>query len=112
MTDPPDHSLLRVFCSEADTHDGRPLYEWIVLKAHELDLAAATVLRGLMGFTADHRLHTAKLLRLWEDLPLVVEIVDTEENLVRLLPFLDEAMDQGMVTIEPVRVLRRDRGAE
>jgi hypothetical protein len=106
MSEPTDHSLLRVFCSEADLHEGRPLYEWVVLKAHELNLAGAIVLRGLMGFTADHRLHTAKVLRLSEDLPLVIEIVDTADHLARLLPFLDDALDEGMVTLEQVRLLR------
>ena len=87
---PGEGTLLRIFTGEADTLDGKPLYEQIVLKARELGLAGATVLRGMMGFGAHSRMHSAKILRLAEDLPTVVEIVDTEENLQKLLPFLDE----------------------
>lgn len=106
MTLPEEGTLLRVFLGEADKADGRPLYEAIVLKARELGLAGATVLRGVMGFGANSRLHTAKVLRLSEDLPIVVELVDTEERLQRLLPWLDEHVTEGLVTLERVRVLR------
>jgi PII-like signaling protein len=106
MTLPEDGMLLRIFIGESDKHRGRPLYEAIVLKAREAGLAGATVLRGLMGYGAHSRVHTAKVLRLSEDLPIVVEIVDTEEKLRGLLPWLDEVITEGMVTLEKVRVLR------
>ena len=106
MTLPEEGMLLRIFIGEADRHRGRPLYEAIVLKARELGLAGATVLRGVMGFGAHSRLHTAKVLRLSEDLPIVVEIVDTEANLQKILPWLDEVVEEGMVTLEKARVLR------
>ncbi len=110
MTLPEDGMLLRIFIGEADKVRGRPLYEAIVLKARELGLAGATVLRGLMGFGAHSRLHTAKVLRLSQDLPIVVEIVDTEENLRKILPWLDEVVEEGMVTLEKARVLRYRHG--
>jgi len=103
---PEEGLLLRIFIGESDTHQGKALYEQIVLKARELNLAGATVLRGIMGFGATSRLHTAKLLRLSEDLPVVVEIVDTEENLNKLLPFLDEAVQEGLVTLERARIIK------
>jgi len=106
MTLPEDGLLLRVFVGESDKCEGRPLYEAIVLKARERGLAGATVLRGLMGYGAHSRLHTAKVLRLSEDLPIVVEIVDTEEKLQAFLPWLDEVVSEGMVTLEKARVLR------
>ncbi|HEX9786074.1 MAG TPA: DUF190 domain-containing protein [Opitutaceae bacterium] len=102
--------LLRIMLGESDRHDGRPLYEAIVLKARELGLAGATVTRALMGFGASSRLHTAKILRLSLDLPMVIEIIDRKENLDRLLPFLDEAVRGGVVTLEDVRVIHY-RGA-
>lgn len=102
---PEDALLLRVFIGESDRHNGKPLYEQIVLKARELNLAGATVLRGIMGFGADSRIHTAKLLELSIDLPVVVEIVDTEENINKLLPFLDETVTEGLVTLERMRVI-------
>ena len=97
---------MRVFIGESDSFNGKALYEQIVLKARELNLAGATVLRGIMGFGANSRLHTAKLLRLSEDLPVVVEIVDTEENLNRIIPFLDEAVTEGLITLEKARVIK------
>ena len=103
---PKEATLLRVFFGEADRHDGRPLYEAIVLKAREAGLAGATVMRGPMGFGQSSRLHTAKILRLSEDLPLVVEIVDSEEKITAFLPVLDTMMGSGLVTIEKVSVLR------
>ncbi len=103
----PEHAvLLRVFVGESDKHQGKPLYEQITLKARELNLAGVTVLRGVMGYGANSRIHTAKLLELSLDMPMVVEIVDTEENLDRLMPFLDETVTEGLVTMEKIRVLR------
>lgn len=98
--------LLRIFIGETDSYKGKPLYEQIVLKARELHLAGATVTRGIMGFGADSRMHTAKLLRLSEDLPIIIEIVDTEENLGKLLPFLDETVKEGLITMEKARVIK------
>lgn len=98
-------SLLRVFIGESDKHDGKLLYEQIVAKARELNIAGATVLRGIMGYGAHSRLHTAKLLRLAEDLPVVVEVVDTDEKLAPLMEFLDQAVSEGMVTVEKVQVV-------
>jgi hypothetical protein len=103
---PEEGMLLRVFVGETDHYQGKALYEQIVLKARELNLAGATVVRGIMGFGADSRMHTAKLLRLSEDLPVVVELVDTEENLNKLLPFLDEVVVEGLITLEKVRVIK------
>jgi hypothetical protein len=103
---PEEGMLLRVFVGETDQYKGNALYERIVIKARELNLAGATVTRGIMGFGADSRMHTAKLLRLSEDLPIVVELVDTEENLNKLLPFLDEAVQEGLITLEKVRVIK------
>lgn len=100
-----DAVLLRIFIGESDTYRGKPLYEAIVMKARELNLAGATVMRGIMGFGADSRIHSAKILRLSEDLPVVVEIVDTEENIRKILPFLDEVVDEGLVTLEKVRAI-------
>ncbi|RPI59838.1 MAG: DUF190 domain-containing protein [Planctomycetaceae bacterium] len=97
--------LLRIMIGESDRIHGKPLYEQIVLKARELNLAGATVLRGIMGFGADSRLHTAKVLRLSEDMPVVIELVDTEEKLNMLMPFLDENVTEGLVTMEKVHVI-------
>jgi PII-like signaling protein len=102
---PTDSFLLRIFLGESDRHDGDPLYESIVLKAREAGLAGATVLRGAMGFGASSRLHTSKILRLSADLPLVIEIVDTEEKINAFLPTLDRMIGGGMVTLEKVRVI-------
>jgi hypothetical protein len=98
--------LLRVFIGEDDRHDGRPLYEAITLKAREMHLGGATVLRGPMGFGHSSRLHTAKILRLSEDLPIVIEIVDSEDKINAFLPVLDQMMGSGLVTLEKVQVLR------
>ncbi len=98
--------LLRIFIGEDDRADGRPLYESIVLKAREMHLAGATVLRGGMGFGHSSRLHTTKILRLSEDLPLVVEIVDSEDKINGFLQVLEEIMEGGLVTLEKVQVLR------
>lgn len=102
---PKESLLLRIFLGESDRHDGRPLYEAIVLKARELGLAGATVLRSPMGFGATSHLHTAKILRLSDDLPMIVEIVDAEEKLNAFLPVLDGMMDGGLITLEKVKVL-------
>ena len=101
---PKDGTLLRIFIGESDKHQGLPLYEWIVRRAREQGLAGATVLRGLEGFGAHSRLHTAKILRLSTDLPIVVEIVDTEENIQAFLPAIDDAIGEGLATLEKVEV--------
>lgn len=98
--------LLRIFVGESDCWRGKPVYEAIVLKARELHLAGATVLRGPMGFGANSRLHTVKVLRLSEDLPIVIEIVDTEEKIKTLLPHIDEMVTEGLVTLEQVHVIK------
>ena len=103
---PEDAVLLRIFIGESDRHQHRPLYEAIVLKARELELAGATVLRGPMGFGKSSHLHTAKILRLSMDLPIVIEIVDSEEKVNAFLPVLDEMMGGGLVTLEKVKVIR------
>ena len=102
---PHEAMLLRIFIGESDRWHHQPLYEAIVLKARELHLAGASVLRGPMGFGKSSRLHTAKILRLSMDLPLVIEIVDTEEKINGFLPLLDEMMKKGLVTLEKVRVI-------
>jgi PII-like signaling protein len=106
MQIPKQALLLRIFFGEDDKLGGRPLYEAIVLKAREMHLAGATVLRGPMGFGASSRLHTTKILRLSEDLPLVIEIVDSEEKINEFLPVLDGMMSSGLVTLEKVQVLQ------
>ncbi|MBK9128625.1 MAG: DUF190 domain-containing protein [Phycisphaerales bacterium] len=98
--------LLRIFIGESDKWQGQPLYEAIVLKARELHLAGATVLRGPMGFGKRSRLHTVKILRLSEDLPIIIEIVDSPEKIDELLPHLDAMMGDGLITMEKVRVIR------
>jgi PII-like signaling protein len=102
---PHEAMLLRIFIGESDRWHHQPLYEAIVLKARELHLAGATVLRGPMGYGKSSRLHTAKILRLSMDLPLVIEIVDAEEKIQAFLPVLDEMMKGGLVTLEKVRVI-------
>ena len=102
---PHEAMLLRIFLGESDRWHHRPLYEALVLKARELHLAGATVLRGPMSFGKSSRLHTAKILRLSMDLPLVIEIVDSEEKIQAFLPELDEMMQGGLVTLEKVRVI-------
>jgi uncharacterized protein len=106
MQIPQQALLLRIFFGEDDKFGSSPLYEAIVLKARELHLAGATVLRGPMGFGKSSRLHTSKILRLSEDLPLVIEIVDSEENINRFLPILDQMMTSGLITLEKVQVLQ------
>jgi len=105
MTIPEEGYLLRIFVGESDRYGHHPLYESIVLKAREQGLAGATVLRGLMGFGKHSILHTAKILRLSEDLPMIVEIVDSREKIENFLPLLDEMISDGLVTLERVKVL-------
>ena len=106
MKIPNDGCLLRIFIGESDKWHGKPLYEAIVLKARELHLAGATVLRGPMGFGAHSRLHTAKIMRLSEDLPIVIEIVDAKEKIDTLMPHIDQMVQEGLVTLERVQVIK------
>lgn len=103
--------LLRIFLGESDHHDGRPLYEAIVLTARKMGIAGATVLRGPMGYGRSSRLHTTKILRLSEDLPLVIDIVDAPDRIDRLLAALEPIMGSGLVTLEKVRVVRYGEGS-
>src|SRR5512137_1641277 len=105
MQIPHDAVLLRIFLGESDRWEHKPLYEAVVLKARELHLAGATVLRGPMGFGKSSRLHTAKILRLSFDLPLVIEIVDSEEKINSFLPIISEMIKGGLITLEKVRVI-------
>lgn len=102
---PTDGKLLRIFVGEADRWQGQPLYEAIVLEAKRQGLAGATAIKGFMGFGCKSHLHTAKLLRLSEDLPVVIEIVDSEEKIAKLLPKLDEMVQEGLITLEKVQVV-------
>ena len=104
MVIPQEGYLLRIFIGESDRHSGKPLYEWIVLKAREQGLAGATVLRGLMGYGAHSRLHTFKIERLSLDLPVVVEIVDSREKLEAFLDLIDDDITEGLATIEKVHI--------
>ncbi len=103
---PEEGKLLRIFIGETDTYQGKTLYEAIVLKARELNLAGATVFRGIMGYGAASRIHSIKLLRLSEDLPVMIEIVDAGENIDKILPFLDETVKEGLITMEKVTVIK------
>jgi len=98
--------LLRIFVGESDKWHGHPVYEAIVLKARELHLAGATVLRGPMGFGKNSRLHTVKILRLSEDLPMIVEIVDSHEKIDTLIPHLDAMVTEGLVNLEKVDMIQ------
>src|SRR5437762_5050424 len=111
MQIPHEAMLLRIFIGESDRWEHKPLYEAIVLKARENHLAGATVLRGPMGFGKSSRLHTAKILRLSMDLPLVIEIVDSQEKIDAFLPVLDKMIGGGLVTLEPVKVLEYRSGS-
>ena len=113
MQIPEQAVLLRIFIGESDRFEDKPLYEVIVLKAREMHLAGATVLRGPMGYGRSSRLHTAKILRLSEDLPLVIEIVDGEDKINEFLPELERLVGSGLVTLEKIRVIRygSDRSA-
>ena len=108
---PSEAELLRIFIGESDKHGGRPLYEVIVEEARLRGMAGATVLRGTLGFGAHSRIHTAKVLRLSEDLPMVIEIVDTPERIKAFLPELDGMMAEGLVTLEKVRLITYRPGA-
>ena len=98
--------ILRAFFGEHERHNGKPLYKQIVLKAMELKLAGATVTKGLMGFGADSHLHTSSILRLSENLPIIVEIIDSKENIEKLLPFLDKTIDDGLITMEEINIIK------
>jgi len=111
MTFPQEGLLLRIFVGESDRHDGLPLYRWIVREAHRAELAGATVLRGLEGFGAHSRVHTARLLPLAADLPIVVEIVDERDKIEAFLPRIESAVGEGLATIERVEIrFYRTRG--
>jgi hypothetical protein len=112
MQIPKEALLLRIFIGESDRWQHKPLYEAIVLKAREAHLAGATVLRGSMGFGKSSRLHTAKILRLSMDLPLVIEIVDAEEKINAFLPVLDQMIGGGLVTSEKVKVVHYRSGPD
>jgi PII-like signaling protein len=105
MKIPTDGKLLRIFIGEADRWHGRPLYEAIVDEARQRGLAGATVWKGFMGFGAHSRLHTAKILRLSEDLPVLIEIVDAEDKVAAFLPRLDEMVTEGLVTLERAQIV-------
>lgn len=109
---PTQAKLLRIFVGEGDKHQGRPLYEVIVEEARRHGLAGATVLRAVLGFGAHSRIHTAKILRLSEDLPMVIEIVDAEEKIARFLPHLDPLMEEGLVTLEKAEVIAYRSGSD
>jgi len=104
MVLPREGYLLRIFIGESDRHEGIPLYEWLVRRARREELAGATVVRGLEGFGRHSRIHTGKILRLSTDLPVVVEIVDTKEKIERFMPLVEEAIQEGLVTLERVEV--------
>jgi len=104
MNLPKEGALLRIFIGENDKHEGMPLYTWIVRKCHENGLAGATVLRGLEGFGAHSRVHTARLLRLSSDLPVVIEIVDERDKVEAFLSLIDDVIEEGLATIERVQV--------
>jgi len=106
MKIPEEGYLLRVFIGESDQWQSTPLYEAIVLKARELHMAGATVLRGPMGFGAQSRVHTSKILRLSTDLPIIVEIVDSKDKIDELMPHIDAMVQEGMVTLEEVKVVK------
>lgn len=112
MQIPQDAALLRIFIGEKDRHGHAPLYEALVLKAREAGLAGATVIRGPLGFGQSSILHTAKILQLSEDLPIIVEIVDAEARIEAFLPTLDGMMTSGLVTIEKVRVIHYGKAAK
>jgi uncharacterized protein len=112
MQVPGEAELLRIFIGESDKHQGRPLYEVIVEEARNRGLSGATVLHGVLGFGAHSRIHRAKVLRLSEDLPLVVEIVDKPERIADFLPVLDGMISEGLITLEKVRVIMYRHGAE
>jgi len=101
---PAEGFLLRIFIGESDRHNGKLLYEWIVIKAREEGLAGATVMRGMMGFGAHSRMHTFKIERLSQDLPIIIEIVDTREKLEKFLSLIDNEIEEGMATLEKAQI--------
>lgn len=101
---PDEGILLRIFIGEGDMYHGKPLYETIVMKARELNIAGATVTRGILGYGADSRIHSSKFLRISEDVPVIIEIIDYEERIYKLIPFLNEAVKDGLITHEKVSV--------
>jgi uncharacterized protein len=101
---PQEGCLLRIFIGESDRHEGKLLYEWIVLEARQQGLAGATVLRGLMGFGAHSRLHTFKIERLSQDLPVIIEIIDSQENIEKFLGLIDRRIPEGLATLEKATV--------
>ncbi|MDD4876971.1 MAG: DUF190 domain-containing protein [Dehalococcoidales bacterium] len=105
MKIPADGKLLRIFIGEADKWNGKPLYEEIVLLAKKNSMAGATAIKGFMGFGCKSHMHTTKLLRLSEDLPIIIEIVDSEDKINKFLPFLDEMVKEGLITIEKANVV-------
>jgi PII-like signaling protein len=112
MVDSNQGKLLRIFIGESDRHKGKPLCEWIVREARKRGLAGATVLRGLEGFGAHSLVHTAKILRLSSDLPVVIEIVDTEAKIEAFLPHIDGAISEGLATVEKVEIRFYRSGSE
>lgn len=105
MKIPEDGKLLRIFIGEADKWNGKPLYEEIILLAKKNSMAGATAIKGFMGFGCKSHMHTTKLLRLSEDLPIIIEIVDSEEKINRFVPILDDMVKEGLVTIEKANVV-------
>ena len=101
---PEEGYLLRIFIGESDRHNGKLLYEWIVMKAREEGLAGATVMRGMMGFGAHSRMHTFKIERLSQDLPIIIEIVDTREKLAKFLSLIDNEIEEGLATLEKAQI--------
>ena len=101
---PSEGKLLRIFIGESDRHEGKPLYEWLIIEAKARGLAGATALRGLMGFGANSRIHTSKILRLSHDLPIIVEIVDTAEKIQDFLSGIEDKLQGGLVTLEKAEV--------
>ncbi|MCF8069846.1 MAG: DUF190 domain-containing protein [Desulfobacterales bacterium] len=104
MKIPEEGQLLRIFTGESERFEGKPLYEWIVIKAKEKGLAGATVIRGIMGFGANSRIHTTKILRLSEDLPIIIELVDTHEKLKTFLDSIDNVISEGLATLEKAHI--------
>lgn len=101
---PAQGELVRIFIGESDRHEGLPLYEWIVRRARQMGMAGATVVRGIEGFGAHSRMHTAKILRLSQDLPMVIEVVDTPEKVLQFIEAIDHAIVEGLVTVEKVQI--------
>lgn len=101
---PEEGHLLRIFIGESDRHEGKPLYEWIIIKAREHGLAGATVIKGIEGFGAHSRIHTAKILQFSTDMPIIIEIIDTLAKIDEFMPIIDEAIKEGIATVEKVNI--------